>query len=104
MMIAAKKHSGNDVKLANRAAAIAAITRKVKFVTSKPESGTIKIPAVAARAPPRAQVAVAKTSGDHPSDEPALWFSAVADIASPKVVYLNIAHSTAEMVPAISRS
>ena len=52
------------------------------------------MPARPAVAPPIAQVTVARKFGDHPSAATARSFSALAEIASPTLVYRVNAHST----------
>ncbi len=100
--------TGKDRKLPSSAAAIAEMTTSVSVLMSSPEYGVIKIPANAARAPPKDQVANASMSGDQASEDAARWFSAAARIASPAVAYLLNAYRPAvtaiAMTTMISRS
>ncbi len=100
--MAAASVRGNEVKPPNKAAAIAAMTSRVRLLTDNPASGTTRIPAVAASAPPRAQVVVARMSGDQPRAAAARWFSAVAVVARPTVVKRVTTNKVAEMATAMT--
>ena len=83
----AAKAMGNDRKPATSAVANAASTRLVIVATCSCTMGAIRIAATPASAEPRAQLMVARKSGDKPMDDAARWFSAMAEVASPNFVY-----------------
>src|SRR5580704_13393378 len=104
MIKAAPSPAGNEVKLANSAAAIPAITNGVRVEIESPTIGATRMPAAAATAAPVDQVSMARTSGDQPSAAAARWFSAVAVMANPSVVYRASANSVTVSAAAISSS
>ena len=65
----------------------ATVTTMVKTERLGPALGASRMPASPAVAPPMAQVIVARRLGDQPSAATARSFSALAEIASPTLVY-----------------
>ena len=86
--------SGNELNPPTNATARAeTVTTIVNTVKLNPAFGASRIPANPAVAPPIAHVTVARKFGDHPSEETARSFSALAEIASPIRVNRVNAHS-----------
>ncbi len=77
---------GNDRNPATSAVANAASTRLVIVATCSCTMGAMRIAATPASAEPRAQLMVARKSGDKPMEDAARWFSATAVVASPNFV------------------
>ena len=101
--------SGNELKPPTSATASAeTVTTIVNTDRLSPALGASRMPARPAVAPPIAHVIVARKFGDHPSEDTARSFSALAEIASPIRVNRVKAHnanvSTIAMPTRIRRS